>query len=246
MKKAMFSERHPIWTVVLFELLIIFATFAAGAYATITQQEDFPVIIVAFVPIALITAVYLSIGKKWSSVGFRSLSTIPAKDWLYYTPLLLVFVAIGLSGIDTKVTWSIVGFQFLQMLLVGFVEETVYRGVIFHALLKKGVVTAVVVSSILFSITHILNVLSGQSLPYTILQIVYALLVGFALALLMVKNANIFPLIFFHFFHNWIRQMTLESMPYSVVKLIVLSLMCIWLIHDLKKERSHLHPNISI
>lgn len=246
MKKAMFSEKHPIWTVVLFELLIIFATFAAGAYATITQQEDFPVIVVAFVPIALITAVYLSIGKKWSSVGFCSLSTISKKDWLYYTPLLLVFAAIFLSGFDTKVTLSAVGFQLVQMLLVGFVEETVYRGVILHALMRKGAVTAVVVSSILFSITHILNVMSGQSLPDTLFQIAYALLIGVALALLMVKNCNIYPLIFFHFFHNWIRRMTLESMPFNIVILIVLAVMCIWLILDLKKEGSRLHPNMSI
>ncbi|MNR02735.1 CAAX amino terminal protease self- immunity [compost metagenome] len=99
-------------------------------------------------------------------------------------------------------------------LLVGFVEETIYRGLILRTLLAKGVTTAVVTSSILFGVTHILNALSGQSLFDTIVQIVYALLVGLVLALLIIMNNNILPLITFHF---------------------ILALQAIWLIVSLRK-----------
>ncbi|MFC0332271.1 CPBP family intramembrane glutamic endopeptidase [Paenibacillus sepulcri] len=71
-------------------------------------------------------------------------------------------------------------------------EETVCRGLILKTLLNKSVQSAAITSSILFSITHMLNVMSGQSTEQTILQLVYAHLVGCALALLMVKNNNIF------------------------------------------------------
>lgn len=61
--------------------------------------------------------------------------------------------------------------------------------------LRKSAVSAVVTSSVLFSITHIINALSGQSMADTILQLIYALLLGSAFALLMLKNGNIVPLI---------------------------------------------------
>ncbi|KAA2294230.1 CPBP family intramembrane metalloprotease, partial [Clostridioides difficile] len=83
-----------------------------------------------------------------------------------------------------------VAFFIFFTLLVAFVEETIYRGLIFKTLLRKSAVAAVVTSSILFSITHLLNALSGQHMTDTIMQLIYALLLGAALALLMLKNGN--------------------------------------------------------
>ncbi|WP_426254381.1 CPBP family intramembrane glutamic endopeptidase [Paenibacillus pabuli] len=119
-------------------------------------------------------------------------------------------------------------------LLVAFVEETIYRGLIFKTLLRKSAVAAVVTSSVLFSITHIMNALSGQSMADTILQLIYALLLGAALALLMLKNGNIVPLILFHFIHNLIQflgddQQETGTLPYDLFILIVLVIYCVWL-----------------
>ncbi|WP_340006382.1 CPBP family intramembrane glutamic endopeptidase [Paenibacillus sp. FSL K6-0276] len=76
---------------------------------------------------------------------------------------------------------------------------------IFKTLHTKGAKTAVIISSILFSITHLLNALSGTDMTQILLQLVYALLIGFVLSLLMLKNNNILPLILFHFVHHLIQ-----------------------------------------
>lgn len=234
--RGTFSARRPVLAVVIIELFLLIATFAAGAYAQIKQLDYTAPVLIAFVPIALVLIVYLTIRRKWSALGFESIRNIPSTNWIYYLPLVLVLGINCMNGFKSASgsTWLyFIGFT----LLVGFVEETIYRGLILRTLLAKGVTTAVVTSSILFGVTHILNALSGQSLFDTIVQIVYALLVGLVLALLIIMNNNILPLITFHFIHNLIQFMSpSDSVWYgTLVVIAVLALQAIWLILTLRR-----------
>ncbi|WP_410515042.1 CPBP family intramembrane metalloprotease [Paenibacillus sp. BR2-3] len=60
---------------------------------------------------------------------------------------------IGLKGFQ-EIRVSEVLFFIFFTLLVSFVEESIYRGLILKTLLPKGVKTAVITSSLLFSLTH--------------------------------------------------------------------------------------------
>ncbi|WP_458124971.1 CPBP family intramembrane glutamic endopeptidase [Paenibacillus sp. Z3-2] len=232
--KHSFSKRKPVLTVVIIELLLLLAVFAAGAIATIKQLDyTFPVLI-SFTPIAIVLIIYLTLKRKWGETGFRSLRSIPAGHAKYYIPLLLVLGTIALKGFG-ELTLSKVAFFVFFTLLVAFVEETIYRGLIFKTLLQKSAVAAVVTSSILFSITHLLNALSGQNMTDTIMQLIYALLMGAVLALLMLKNGNIVPLILFHFIHNLIQFLGNDlqdtgTLPYDLFILAVLIVYCAWLV----------------
>jgi hypothetical protein len=237
--EATFSQRRPILTVVIIELLLLVAVGAAGTVAAIREiaSANAPVLI-SFVPIALALIVYFTRKNKWTSLGFRSLRSISAGEWKYFTPLLLVLLIISLKGFES-ISLSRVLFFIGFTLLVGFVEESIYRGLILQTLLPKGVKTAVITSALLFSLTHILNLLSGQNLTETLLQIVYALLIGGALALLMVRNNNIIPLILFHFVHNLIQFVGNNNsdsyLGYDLFILLVLAAQCVWLALSLKK-----------
>ena len=74
--------------------------------------------------------------------------------------------------------------------------------------------------------------LSGQSTAQTIVQLVYALVMGVVLALLMIKNHNILPLIMFHFLHNLIQFLGNEStaVGYDIVVIVILLVQCMWLV----------------
>lgn len=236
--KESFSQKRPVLTVVIIEVLLLLAVFAAGAYATINELSYTSPVLISFIPIALVLIVYFTWKRKWTSLGFRKLSSIPAGGWVYYSPLALILVVISLKGMREIGVSEILFFIFFT-LLVGFVEESIYRGLILKTLLPKGIKTAVITSSILFAITHVLNVLSGQDAFQTVLQIVYALLIGTVLALLMVKNNNIIPLILFHFLHNFIQFVGNDNsdafIGYDLFILLVLALYCIWLSFSLKK-----------
>nr|WP_313639832.1 CPBP family intramembrane glutamic endopeptidase [Paenibacillus sp.] len=110
---------------------------------------------------------------------------------------------------------------------------------IFKTLLTKGAKTAVIISSILFSITHLLNAFSGTDMTQILLQLVYALLIGFVLSLLMLKNNNILPLILFHFVHHLIQFVgndnTSEYMGIDLFILLVLAVHCVWLALSFRK-----------
>ncbi|GAB6992303.1 CPBP family intramembrane glutamic endopeptidase [Paenibacillus pini] len=239
-----YAKKHPIWTVVIVELLLLIIMFAAGAYATIKKVDDATLpVLIAFIPIAIALIIYLSWKRRWRYMGFRPLLEIPKRGWLYYLPFVAVLAAISASGFK-EVTSSELLYFLGFTLLVGFVEETVYRGLILKALLNKSIPTAVITSSVLFGITHLLNMLSGQNLLDTIMQIIYALLIGAALSLLIIKNNNILPLILFHFIHNLIRFLSPEvagtsiNTPVIMDGLVILILLaqCIWIASSLKKK----------
>lgn len=235
--KVSFSQKRPVWTVIIIEVLLTFALIAAGAYVTMNELEYSPALF-AFIPIALTLIIYMSLKRKWGYLGFRPLSTIPSGSWKYYAPLLIILLIISLKGFQEISTTDVV-YYLLFTLLVGFVEETLYRGLIFKTLLAKGIKTAVITSSILFSVTHMLNAIGGQSTSETVLQMVYALLIGAALSLLMLKNNNILPLIFFHFIHNFIQfagnDNTSNYLGYDLLILAVLAAQCLWLILSFRK-----------
>lgn len=236
--KKSFSQSHPIWSVVIIEVLLLLAVFAAGAYATIKELTYTAPVLISFIPIALVLIVYFTVKKKWGYLGFRSLSNISADRWIYYAPLVVVLITISLKGFRAISVSEVLFFLFFT-LLVAFVEESIYRGLILKTLLAKGAKTAVITSSILFSITHLLNALSDVDMTQILLQLVYALMIGFVLALLMLKNNNIIPLIFFHFVHNLIQYVgndnSSDFIGYDLFILLVLAAQCIWLALSFRK-----------
>jgi membrane protease YdiL (CAAX protease family) len=239
MNKPSFSQKRPVLTVVIIEILLLLAVFAAGAYATIKELSYTSPVLISFIPIALTLIIYLTWKRKWREIGFQSLANITKRNWFFYSPFIVILVVISLKGFKETTLSEVIFFIFFT-LLVGFVEETIYRGLILKTLLNKSVRAAVITSSILFSITHLLNVMSGQSTEQTVVQLVYALVMGVVLALLMIKNLNIWPLIIFHFLHNLIQFLGNEStaIGYDILVILVLVIQCGWLMVSLKREVS--------
>ena len=120
----------------------------------------------------------------------------------------------------------------MQIFIVAFIEETVFRGIMLRMLLTKGTFTAVWVSSILFGITHALQLLGGQSLEDTIVQIIYALLVGLVLALLVLDGQSIIVTILFHGLNNFFNFMgnTEGSMlsAYLIIFVLFIYMLLLW------------------
>ncbi|OME68900.1 CAAX protease family protein [Paenibacillus odorifer] len=237
-KTSSFSQKYPVWTVVIIEVLLLLAVSAAGTYATIKELSYTAPVLISFIPIALVLIIYFTVKNKWSDLGFRPLNTISSGKWIYYAPLAVVLITISFKGFREISTSEVLFFIFFT-LLVAFVEESIYRGLIFKTLLTKGAKTAVITSSILFSITHLLNALSGTDMTQILLQLVYSLLIGFVLTLLMLKNNNILPLILFHFVHNLIQFVgndnTSEYMGIDLFILLVLAVHCLWLALSFRK-----------
>lgn len=142
----------------------------------------------------------------WSWVGKENLNTFfglcplkgKAKDYLYFIPLALLCttnlwwgVRMNLSGVETLL-------YIVSMICVGFLEELIFRGFLFKAMEKDGLGWAVAVSSVTFGIGHIVNLLNGAEFLPTLVQIVYAVAIGFLFTILFYKGGSLWPCILTH------------------------------------------------
>lgn len=118
--KASFSVRHPMWYIVILQVLLLVAVAAAGAYATINELDYTAPIWLSFIPIALVLMLYMTVKKRWGYYGFRSFSRIQRPFWMYYSPLLVALLIIGLQGFQELSLGRVIFFVCFT-LLVGFV-----------------------------------------------------------------------------------------------------------------------------
>lgn len=124
------------------------------------------------------------------------------KEFLYFLPLILI-VSVNLwSGINIDNTTEEIVFHILTMLNVGFIEEIIFRGYLFKMMEKDNVKVATAVSSITFGIGHILNIFNGAELISTLLQICYAMAVGYLFVIIFRKSKSIVPCIIAHSVNN--------------------------------------------
>ena len=123
-----------------------------------------------------------------------------AKNFLFYIPLLILISTNFWFGI--KLNYNIIDsiFNVLTMLCVGFVEEIIFRGLLFKSLEKDNVKTAIVISSVTFGIGHLINLLSSglnNWLP-NICQVLYAMAVGFLFVIMFYKGGSLIACILTH------------------------------------------------
>ncbi|MBK9304296.1 MAG: CPBP family intramembrane metalloprotease [bacterium] len=82
--------------------------------------------------------------------------------------------------------------------MTGFAEEVVFRGVALRALLPGGALRAAVLSSAIFGLLHLANLVSGADPVATGLQVVFAGLFGFAAAAPRLVTGTLWPLVAIH------------------------------------------------
>lgn len=86
------------------------------------------------------------------------------------------------------------------MLGVGFLEEVLFRGLLFKALAKDNVKTAVILTSVTFGLGHLLNLVngSGMGLVSNLFQISSAIALGFLFVFLFYRGGSLIPCIVSH------------------------------------------------
>jgi len=124
--------------------------------------------------------------------------------FLIFTLLNLDSVLSGSLTIDTSRPVILVLYV-LRNLAIGFCEEVMARSVVLVVMLQKwgrtrrGVYKAVLVSSVLFGVVHIFNMLFGRStwLP-SLAQITYSFAFGVAFSACFLRNNAIWPVMLMH------------------------------------------------
>lgn len=127
-------------------------------------------------------------------------SPFPARRFLYYLPLLLLASRNLWNGAARNLSPAGIVSHIVCMLCVGFIEEVIFRGLLFRAMAKDNVKTAVLVSSVTFGLGHLLNLVngSGASLSENLFQVTGAIAIGFLFVLLFHRGGSLLPCILTH------------------------------------------------
>lgn len=123
-----------------------------------------------------------------------------AREMLWYLPVLLMLTANFWCGVTTTFGASETAFYILSMLCVGFLEEVIFRGLLFNAMRENNVKAAVIVSSLTFGFGHIINLFNGSGAEFlpNLLQIVYATAAGFMFVMIYLRSGSLLGCIAAH------------------------------------------------
>ena len=163
------------------------------------------------------------------------------KSFLYFIPLLAILTVNLWNGI--KMNTSVINtiLFIISMLCVGFLEEIIFRGFLFVSMSQNGLKSAIVMSSITFGIGHIVNLLNGGDFVPTLLQVFYAIAIGFLFTIMFYKSKCLIPCIIVHTVFNSLSIFSVEnsSMTFDVITCIFLCVVSIgYALWILKKTKT--------
>lgn len=152
-------------------------------------------------PVSVFLALFLlgwikkhSLSEKYGLCSFKG----NWKSYLYFVPLLLLMTTNLWNGVTMNVSAMETVLHILSMICVGFLEEVIFRGLLFKAICKSNLKRAILISSITFGIGHIVNLLNGADVLPTLLQICYATAIGFLFTIIFYKGKSLLPCIITH------------------------------------------------
>lgn len=149
------------------------------------------------------------------------------KSYLYFIPLIIVSSINLWNGINITNTKEEIIYHILTMINIGFIEEIIFRGFLFKMMAKDNLKSAIIIGSITFGIGHIVNLLNGADLIPTLIQVLYAISLGYMFVIIYYKSGSLIPCIISHILINTTTIFNIEntiSLYIAPIVLIVIPL----------------------
>ena len=191
-------DKSKIWFSVIWIVAYCVLMSVGDSLSQKTGIEKSITIIIGLI-LSFALLLFLKKNDLFKDYGF-CLPKISYKVMLYYIPLLVMLSANLWYGVTLNYSILETVLYILTMLCVGFLEETIFRGLLFEAMRKDNQKIAIVVSSVTFGIGHIINLFngSGADLLPNILQVIYATAAGFMFVMIYCKSKSIIAFIISH------------------------------------------------
>jgi len=218
--KKIFEKHETLFCILLIVVYILINSYCIQNFGI----EDYrSTIINTIFSIALI--ILMIILKRTLYYGLTKVTN--SKVYLYFIPLLLIISVNLWNGVNINNSVSEIILYILTMINVGFIEEIIFRGFLFKMMAKDNIKSAIIVSSVTFGIGHIINLLNGADLVPTLMQICYAISIGYLFVIIFYKSKSLIPCIVTHALVNSLSIFNVEngiSLYVSSIFLIVVPL----------------------
>jgi membrane protease YdiL (CAAX protease family) len=163
-------EKNGILFAVLWILVYCFATIPIRG--KLGDESIWMTIVLLIIAVGITVFVKINhLEKKYGLTGWPR----NTKRYLFFIPMWILVTGNLWGGLGIAYDGMGQVFAVISMLLIGYVEEVIFRGFLFKALIPKdGIKLAIIISSVTFGIGHIINLFAGQASLETVIQVFFA------------------------------------------------------------------------
>lgn len=191
--KKLYEKKSVLFAVLFIVLYCAVTIPIRGEYGDGSLQS-----LLGLAAVSLAVAVVSTVIPLWKKLGVAARPQ-NLRGCLYFIPMWILSTGNIWDGVHPQYAGAAMWYAMGSMALVGFVEEMIFRGFLFRALLKKrGPKAAVIVSAVTFGIGHIINLLAGMDIVDNLLMVVFAIAWGFILTMVYYKSGSLLPCIIAH------------------------------------------------
>ena len=187
----------------------------SGIIVTLANFQGLSVILIQTVAFVIAFLIGTWLANKQANglrgVGLRGLTVENHRTYLWFFPLLIIEIMPYFLGIEEDLSIIHAVIYLLFALTVGFAEELYFRGLVINVLKDKRTAAIIIVSSLLFSVGHFFNLLSGKNLISTVMQVIFALLFGIVTALITLATQSFLVPVVWHTIHNFGAMITVSN-----------------------------------
>lgn len=204
-------QKDEIWFAVIWIILYVVG-FSMGD--AVSEMLGVPKLLTCLVGLAMAVILFRFV-KRNGLMDYYGLCSPKGdrKQVLLYIPLIGISSVNLWNGIAVQASPVEIFTHIFSMAMVAFLEELIFRGLLFNGMRKGNLTAAVIVSSLTFGMGHIVNLLAGAAVLDTLLQLVYASAIGFCFTALFVTTGSIIPCILSHAAVNCMSIFAIESGP---------------------------------
>ena len=201
-------QKDEIWFAVLW---IVIYVVGFGNGDSLSEAIGVPKLLTVLIGLALSIVLYGFIRKNqlFSYFGLCKGSG-SGKALLWYLPLIVISSVNLWNGVTCNYPVGETVLYIISMCFVGFLEEVIFRGLLFRGMCKTNVTSAIIVSSLTFGVGHAVNLLLGEPVLDTLLQLVYASAIGFCYTAVFYVSGSILPCILSHAVVNSLSAFAVE------------------------------------
>lgn len=189
--KKIFEKNELFFCILLIIVYVVSNSYGVQNFSVTDYRVTLINVIFSLILISLIIIL-----KRTKYYGLCRVNN--PKKFLYFIPLYLIAIVNIWPGISINNSNLEIIFYILTMINVGFIEEIIFRGFLFKAIEKDNVNKAIIISTVTFGIGHIINLINGADFIPTLIQIIYAIALGFLFVIIFYKSKSLIPSILTH------------------------------------------------
>ena len=187
-----FYHKSEIWFAVTW--IVIYVVVMGNLRNNFGDESPYSMLGVLI--IAAILTVFIAKNRLTEKYGL--ICCADGKKFLYFIPFVLLCTVNLWFGISMHYDPYHQIIAVITMILVGYVGEIIFRGLLYKAIEKDNVKQAIIISAVTFGAGHIVNLLTGHGSVDTVLQMAYAIAIGFAFVMCFYKSGSLIPCIITH------------------------------------------------